>query len=149
MIITTDHLEVIPRAKLTGFNTDGTEIETAAAYAMHLTSLNERAPKIKCLRRCWWQDEHTPSAVMGVFPSQSGHRHLSQVTTVAQWTANVAQLAVLDGLISANPTDVAALAPPGGQFNPSAPGGVWYQEQQGLREYFHRFPLDSSHGVLP
>ena len=38
------HQEVIPRAQLTGNNADGTPVETAAAYQLHLNSLNERSP---------------------------------------------------------------------------------------------------------
>lgn len=57
LIVTTDHHAVVPRTQLNG--------ETALAYRKYLEHLQLTTPKFKCLRRTWWQDEHTPSATMG------------------------------------------------------------------------------------
>lgn len=146
LIITTDFQEWQPRPQHPGNNPDGTEVETNEQYHNYLTSLQEMSPNIKCLRRCWWQDEHTPSAVMGQYPS--GGRHLSQVTTRAEWDTNKARLDTISAVIEASPNNPAAL-PSQFPHAPNTPNGVWYQERENLREFFHRFPQRDSMGVLP
>ena len=151
LVITTDHVQAVARDQILNTAPQGqpSNGESDEAYLQYMNALEELQPNIKCLRKCWWQDEHTPSAVMGQFPAGSGHRHLSQVVTTAQWEANLANLATMDDLIEANPSAPAAQPPPGAMFNANNPGGDWYVQREHLREFFHRFPTKDAMGVLP
>jgi hypothetical protein len=68
LVVTTDHHAVVPREQLNG--------EGVNAYRKYLEHLQLTTPKFKCLRRTWWQDQHTPSAHMG--SAALGSRTLEQ-----------------------------------------------------------------------
>ena len=155
LIITTDHQELIPRPQLTGNNPDGSPIESAAQYQLFLASLIERAPSIKCLRRCWWQDEYTPSAVMGVYPSGGRHLQHIQSTLESEWDTNKARLDTLQtypygayghaGTHIHNQQATISQAIAAGNIQI----GQNWREKNELEEYFYRFPQRNSQGVLP
>jgi len=70
LIVTTDHHAVVRRTQLNG--------ESNNDYRKYLELLQLTAPKFKCLRRAWWQDEHVPSAHIGALVTFPGARTLEE-----------------------------------------------------------------------